>query len=477
MVSGAGLNGEGAIYNSDADYPSESVSIILAGETKFGGSARWDLADGSQISGAHNLTVDWSAGAGYGQWNTVTIGADVSGIFVTNGSDLGMSYMDTSCQNPDTLFTIGAGCQLIFYNGGFDGSIHVLSGGTVYIYTAPDPFNGSNLILEDNAAWISYYNTGANTPVNSAVTLNGVAHLVIGDHYMIYTNLISGPGGFVLDYYNNEMVLSASNTYNGPTIIGSSGNTPEVALTGDGSISQSSLIFFGGSNSGVMHFDVSGRSDQTLTLASGQTLAGVGGINGSLVVSPGATISPAGTNTTIGIMTGSNATGTLAAAGNITLNGTTVIKLDGSGTNDSIEAGADITYGGTLSLVNISGSPLAAGNSFQVFSAANYANSFASITPATPGPGLVWNTSQLNNGIIVVAAAPTITSASLSGGSIVFSGAGGTPNGTYYVLATTNLATAPWAPIATNTFDGSGNFVVTNALTPGVAQRFYEISQ
>ncbi|HXI69986.1 MAG TPA: hypothetical protein VNN22_06465 [Verrucomicrobiae bacterium] len=36
---------------------------------------------------------------------------------------------------------------------------------------------------------------------------------------------------------------------------------------------------------------MSGPSDQTLTLASGQTLAGVGAINGSLVILPGATLS------------------------------------------------------------------------------------------------------------------------------------------------------------------------------------------
>jgi len=55
----------------------------------------------------------------------------------------------------------------------------------------------------------------------------------------------------------------------------------------------SSLIFFGGSDPTSTHLDATGRSDQTLTLASGQTLGGIGSVNGSLVVSSGATISPA----------------------------------------------------------------------------------------------------------------------------------------------------------------------------------------
>ena len=62
----------------------------------------------------------------------------------------------------------------------------------------------------------------------SPITLNGVARFVIGDNNRIYTNVISGAGGFVSDVYNHAMILSAANTYTGPTVIGSDGNTPEV---------------------------------------------------------------------------------------------------------------------------------------------------------------------------------------------------------------------------------------------------------
>jgi fibronectin-binding autotransporter adhesin len=481
-VSGTGLNGEGAIYNSYSDYPAESLNITLAGDTKFGETARWDLASGSEISGPHNLTIDMSADANdnyYSQWNTMTIGSNISGIFITNGTALGMLSMDSSCQNPATLFTVGTGSQMLFYTGGFNGSIHILGSGVVYIYNPNVTFGGSTLVFENNSSLQTFYNSGANN-MNSAVTFNGVAHLVLGDHSMNYTNVLSGAGGFVLDYYNNEMVLSASNTYQGPTIIGSSGNSPEVALTGNGSISQSSLIFFGGTNSTTVHVDVSGRSDQTLTLASGQTLGGIGAINGSLVVSSGATISPAGSNTIIGITTGANSTGALAASSAVTLNGTTVLKLNGSGVNDEVQAGGGISYGGTLSLINISGSPLAIGNSFQVFSGASYTGSFASITPATPGAGLAWSTNQLNIGVLNVVSAspqPGISSVAESGGNLVFSGTNGTASGTYYVLTTTNVRTplTNWVVLSTNSFNANGTFSVTNAINPGAPQRFYLI--
>lgn len=476
-VSGTGYNGQGALINSYADYPGEKLNVTLAGDTLFSGTARWDMAAGSQISGAHNLTLDWSAAGNYGQWNSMTIGANVAGVTVTNGSALGMTGMDTSCQNPGTLLNIGANGQLVLYSGGFNGSVHLASGATMYVYSANVTLGGSNLILDDGSSLQTYYNPGAN-PVDGAVTLNGMVHFVLGDHTENFTNVISGTGGFVLDYYNHAMVLSASNTYSGPTSIGSDGNSVEVSLTGNGSISRSSVIFFQGSSPVVTHLDVTGRSDQTLTLASGQTLAGVGAINGSLVVSPDAIVSPSGTNAVNG-NTSTNAVGAIAASENVTLDGTTVIKLDGSGTNDIIQAGGNLIYGGTLNLVNISGAPLAAGNSFQVFSAANYIGTFANITPSTPGAGLAWDTAQLNTGVISVVAStagPLISSTKVSGGKLIFSGTGGTLSGTYYVLTTTNL-TKSWSIIATNFYDASGDFNVTNAIPAGVPQQFYRLEQ
>jgi fibronectin-binding autotransporter adhesin len=327
----------------------------------------------------------------------------------------------------------------------------------------------------------TYYN-GGNNPINNQVTLNGVAHLVLGNHSESFNNVISGAGGFVLDYYDNAVVLSASNTYSGPTIIGNNGNTPEVALSGNGSISHSSLIFFGGSSPTSAHLDAIGRSDSTLTLASGQTLGGIGAVAGNLVESAGATIAPAGTNTTIGITTGTNQTGAITATGNISLNGTTVIKLNGSGINDGVAAGGNLSYGGTLSLANISGAPLAAGNTFQIFAAGgSISGSFASITPTTPGAGLAWDTSQLGSGVLSVVsnAPPMFTSTVVSNGNIIMSGSGGSAGGTFYVITATNVLTplTNWVVLSTNSYDGAGNFSVTNPVSLGTPQRFYRIRQ
>lgn len=499
-VAGTGSSGQGALVNTYADYPNESVNITMTGDTKFGGSARWDMGNGAQLSGAHNLTLDWSASGNYAEWNAVTIGANVLGVATTNGSTLGINGMDTSCQNPSTLFTIAANAKLVLYSGGFNGSVnllngsqmivysgnvalggsslHLSSGSILYVYSANDAISGGSLVMEDGSSLQTYYNGGDN-PVSSAVTLNGMAHFVLGDHTESFNNVISGTGGFVLDYYNNAMVLSASNTYSGPTSIGGDGNSVKVSLVGNGSISHSSQIFFQGSDSTVTHLDVTGRSDQTLTVASGQTLAGVGAINGSLVISSGATVSPSGTNSVNG-STSANTVGAIAASGNVALGGTTVIKLNGSGTNDSVRAGGNLSYGGTLSLANLGGAPLAAGNTFRIFTAGgSISSSFTRTNLATLGAGLAWNTSQLSSGVLSVVATsgPLFTSVMQSGTNIFLSGSGGSANGTFYVLAATNLLTSNWVVWSTNNYDSSGNFSLTNPITDGTPECFYRIQQ
>ena len=471
LVSGTGVGGYGALYNSYDDYPGENLAVTLAGDTVFGGTNRWDFY--GSLTGAHKVTINWtdSADGNYGEWNTVAIDNSVGDIELQTGK-LGIKSMGSTFGNPAANFIVDGGTELDFWTGdsGYAKNFHVMNGGVMQILTSFTSFSG-NLTLESGAQFNAYGGSGTQT-MNGTITLNGLAHLVFGDANFVFPNVISGSGGFYWDAYNHQMILQATNTYTGPTIIGG-GLT--VALTGNGSISHSSLIFFGGNNATNDSLDVSGRSDQTLTLASGQTLGGIGAVNGKLTVSSGATVSPAGTNTT-----GANATGTIAASGNITLGGTTVIKLDGPGTNDAVGTVGSIQYGGTLNLVNISGSPLAAGNSFQIFSAGSYSGSFASITPATPGAGLAWDKSHLNSGIIAVVSAPSgpiVSSSAVVGGNFVMSGSNGTPGSNYIVLTSTNVATplASWTPVLTNTYDGTGAFHATNVINPALRRGFYII--
>ena len=70
---------------------------------------------------------------------------------------------------------------------------------------------------------------------------------------------------------------------------------------------------------------------------------------------------------------------------------------------------------------------------------------------------------------------PRFGSMAAGGNGFIFSGSNGTPGWTYYVLASTNVALplGQWTTIATNTFDGNGNFSFTNAPATTAPQRFY----
>jgi len=473
-VSGAGVGGTGALYNSGGDFYSQVLNITLTGDTTFGGNHRWDLANGSTITGPYNVILKMAGG--YAEWDTVTLAGNVGNIEIAQGA-FGIKGMGAGFGNPSITLTVDT--EVDFWNSafgtnsGYAKNIHVLPNAAFKVLTSPNTFFNANVTLENNANWNYYYGSG-NQTMNGVFTLNGIAHLVIQYSSVIFTNMIGGSGGFIGDNSDHPMVLSASNTYSGPTVIG---NGLTLALTGNGSISKSSNIFLGGIDPTAVHLDVTGRPDKTLTLAGGQTLAGIGRINGALTVSAGAVISPAGTNTTLGITTGANPTGILSATNGIILNGTTVIKLNGP-TNDVIQAGATLAYGGTLSLVNIGSTPLAAGKTFQIFNAGNYSGSFAAITPTVPGAGLLWDTTQLNTGklkIITAPPPPVVNNVRLSGGNLIFSGTNGTAGNNFTVLTTTNINTplANWTALATNTFDLGGIFRVTNLIIPEIPQRFY----
>ncbi|MCU0786541.1 MAG: hypothetical protein MUF81_21350, partial [Verrucomicrobia bacterium] len=68
---------------------------------------------------------------------------------------------------------------------------------------------------------------------------------------------------------------------------------------------------------------------------------------------------------------------------------------------------------------------------------------------------------------------------SAGAGNLVLSGTNGTPGYTYTVVSATNvtLPMASWTPVATNVFDGSGNFSYTNTISLGTPQLFLRLAQ
>ncbi|MFO1513123.1 MAG: autotransporter-associated beta strand repeat-containing protein [Verrucomicrobiota bacterium] len=192
----------------------------------------------------------------------------------------------------------------------------------------------------------------------------------------------SAPGGGLTKLGSGTLVLTAGNSYNGPTLV----------------------------NNGTLQVD--GNIPGAVTVKSGAKLGGGGSVSGLVTVEAGGSI---GAGASIG---------TLTLSATPVLNGSVVAEVDRNGgtpLSDVISVGAPITYGGTLVVTN-TGAPLQPGDTFTLFNASSYSGSFTLVSQ-TPGQVVTWNTAYLTaNGSISVATAgpltpPTMTN-SVSGNTI-----------------------------------------------------------
>jgi autotransporter-associated beta strand protein len=241
---------------------------------------------------------------------------------------------------------------------------------------------------------------------------------------------------------SGALTFSGIQTYTGPTIV-----------------SNGVLIVNGTLNS------------SPVTVYSSGTLSGSGIIKGPVTIFPGATLAPG--------PTGSSSLGALTINNSLTLAGSTLLGLNKSAlTNDSVRGLSSISYGGSLTVVNL-GSALNAGDAFTLFQSSSYGGAFSSVTLPSLASGLAWYTNSLTNGVISVISTipPTISSLiQLPDANFQINGAG-LPGINYQLLATTNL-TAPilWFPVTNQTADGSGSFQFIDWNATNFPHQFYKIT-
>lgn len=282
--------------------------------------------------------------------------------------------------------------------------------------------------------------TNLNSPMGTNTVANNSTLLFASGQSVTVPNAISGTGNLVVN--SGTAVLTGASTYSGNTTV----NGGVLSVTGSSSAS-------------------------AITVAAAGTLTGTGSINSATVngtVAPGTTAS----------------TGTLTASSSVALSGNTLMKLNTS-TNDVLAVGGTLTYRGTLTLTNISGTPLAAGNSFKLFSAGAYNGTFGSIVTQPPlSAGLGWNNSAPGVFTIVSTSGPStnasITRVSLSGTNLLVHGTNNNVPNTnfhYVVLSSTNLNTplSNWFLVATNSFNLDGTFDYTNPVVPGTPRQFIRV--
>ena len=139
---------------------------------------------------------------------------------------------------------------------------------------------------------------------------------------------------------------------------------------------------------------------------------------------------------------------------------------------------------GNLSLnsdvINITNAPGFTATNYTLFTYSGSLTGNPSLGNTPAGFNCTLNTNTPGQVQLVVAnptaSSPSFNTFSLSGNNLVFSGTGGVTNGNYLVLTSTNVALplSQWTPLATNLFDGSGNFTFTNATT-NFPQLFYRL--
>lgn len=304
------------------------------------------------------------------------------------------------------------------------------------------------------------------------------------------SNIWSGAGGMVVSG-PGTVAVGAANTYTGPTTVNGG------VLMLNGSIASSSLIQV--SAGGTL--DASGRSDATLSLASGQMLGGSGTVNGGLSVGSGATVG-AGTSTSIGTL---NNTGSTLLNGG----GTLTVKVQNATTgagigNDSVAVSGNIgvlaNSGSkfTVKLVSLDGSGVA-GNSVTNFSSAtNYTWTIATGTVTNfNSSAFTVDTSGFANalgggqffvgttggslvlyfkpaGATVAGAGASIAGAMVNGsGNPMFSG-NGIPGYIYGVESATSL-TGPWTEAGTATAASNGAISFTDLTQTNPPTIFYRL--
>jgi autotransporter-associated beta strand protein len=219
--------------------------------------------------------------------------------------------------------------------------------------------------------------------------------------------------------------------------------------------------------------------------AGNATTAGTLNINGGTVQAGNIVAGVNGATSTINLTEGTlivtNTAGTPAAPlTTLNLNGGTVqLNLDGSsGVANVVATTVAVTATTTIkvgAIVNV-----AAATTYPLVSYAGsdpYASLILAPLPAGYAGNLVDDTANSLISLMITTAPaqpPVITSITLSGGSVVFSGNNGVANAPYHVLGSTNIALplGSWSDVGSGTFDSSGNFSFTNAVGPG-PQLFY----
>lgn len=415
------------------------------GDTLITAVGRWDSDSVFTLTGnGHKLTS---------KGGTILLGGATSGdtalgdIEVTAGR-LGFQNGIT-LGDPTKTATVDSGATLTLYALSTSVDKHIA------LNTATVDSGGLANTVMGPVNLVANTNTFA---LRTDLTLNGIVSGLGG--FSVQTNFPGAAGG------GGSLHLEADDTYSGPTIL-SQGATIYVGSAG--AISNSSAILLNAFST----LDVSASA--AFNLSAGQTLVGIGTVNG------GNTLFGNGSTLAVGISPTACSTLTVNGSLSFLAGSTNRLKVNpgASPAYDSVSGMSSVTFGGKLVVTKIGTGSFAAGNSFQLFSAGTYnSSSFAAYELPTLAPDLGWDTGSLAvDGAIKVIARPQITGADRMGdGNIELTFTG--PVGNSYTLwASTNIIKplSLWDSLGSGTITSSP-LTVPDLTSTNYPQRFYTIS-
>ena len=290
------------------------------------------------------------------------------------------------------------GTLTLFVSGGskvFDLTGPMTGPGTLSLGTSAMTmrFNGT---AGDGSA---IFNFGTGTSV--ANVRNTAAAIALG-------GLIGGPGtqlqGNNSSAVNTTYVIggAAANAEFDGVILNGTASTVAVTKTGGNTqtFTNANTYTAGTTINGgtllVNNLGGSGTGSGNVTVASGGALGGKGIISGAVTVNSGGALAPG------------NPLGTLTISNNLTLaaGSTTFMQVQHSPqTNNAAKISGTLAEGGTLNVTYLGVTGPVNGDSFKLFSAANYSGAFAGFDLPPLTGNLVWNTNVLiNSGVLSVVA-------------------------------------------------------------------------
>jgi autotransporter-associated beta strand protein len=415
IANGAGFTADFSTLNITANRTVTLDSSRSIGTLKFGdpsGGQNWTLAS----SGGSALTLDTGSitvPSIVVNQNTATIAAPLAGVNGFTKSSAGTLILSGFNTLGGTLYADTGQPST-----GNDGVLRLAGPGAIGTVTNLD-------IRNENSATstLQLDGTSGNVSVSAHMAVNCRNTSVATIENLAGTNTLSGSieldiGGSLFNIQSDAglLIFSGTNQYGGSLTGGrayafsgagnhlvsgpilNSTNGAPIALTksGAGQLTLAAAnTYTNGTTVNGGTLVVNGSIISNVTVASSATLGGGGFIKGPVSVQSGGTLSP---GPPITLLTISNT---------LSLTGTTFMEVDKTNaTNDSVRVTSKVTYGGTLTVTNLT-STMTGGESYQLFNAGSFTGAFATTNFPPLTPGLGWNFNPTNGVLSVVVVGPT----------------------------------------------------------------------